>query len=206
MKILNRYTNAVIYEDNALTIAETIVKAVESGASLDGARLDGASLDGASLVDARLDGARLDGASLDGASLVDARLDGARLDGASLVGASLVGARLDGASLVGARLDGARLNWSSHDLLAELLLRLAGKNIAHRSAAGLVLVSRDWCWGDFAPHLQFTDGQWLRESLIQIAKDHPDGVPEIALKTLGIQRSSLDSHIKCTDATDGSAG
>jgi hypothetical protein len=105
MKILNRFTGAVIYEDDAATIRETVENAVRAGVSLDGASLVGARLVGASLVGARLVGARLDGASLDGASLDGARLDRASLDGASLVGASLVGVRLVGADLATIRAD-----------------------------------------------------------------------------------------------------
>ena len=96
-EIINRWTGAIIYQDEAESFKALVEAAVMSGASLDRASLDGASLDGASLDGASLVGARLVGARLVGASLVGASLVGARLVGASLVGASLVGARLDGA-------------------------------------------------------------------------------------------------------------
>jgi uncharacterized protein YjbI with pentapeptide repeats len=65
-------------------------------------------------------------------------------DGTDLRGADLGGANLDGANL-----DGATINWNSHDLIAELLRRAAGDDVEKRKVAGLILVSRDWCWGDF---------------------------------------------------------
>jgi uncharacterized protein YjbI with pentapeptide repeats len=75
--------------------------------------------------------------------------DGTDLRGADLGGANLDGANLDGANLDGANLDGATINWNSHDLIAELLRRAAGDDVEKRKVAGLILVSRDWCWGDF---------------------------------------------------------
>ena len=164
--------------DGASLVGARLDGASLDGASLVGARLDGASLDGASLVGASLVGARLDGASLDGASLVGASLDGASLDGvsladASLVGASLDGASLDGASLVGARLVGARLVGArldvrvpptgSHDFIAEILLRENHKY--SREVAGIVLISRDWCWADFLNYFSKSKIAWAKQVL-----------------------------------------
>ena len=113
MKILHRFTGAVLWEDDSPTMRETLEAAVRARASLNGASLNRASLNGASLIGASLDGASLDGASLIGASLNDASLNDASLIGASLIGASLNRASLNRASLNRASLDGASLNGAS---------------------------------------------------------------------------------------------
>jgi len=125
MKILNRYTNEVVFEDESETIKETVENAVKQGASLDGASLTRASLDGASLTRANLtranltraslDGASLDGANLTRANLTRASLTRASLDGASLTWANLTRASLDGASLTRANLTRANLTRASLD-------------------------------------------------------------------------------------------
>src|SRR3990172_5743297 len=119
------------------------------GAYLEGANLGGADLEGANLRAANLRGADLEGANLEGANLRGANLEGANLEGANLEGANLRGANLEGADLEGANLVNSIINWNSHDLIAELLLRWANKDIEKRKVAGLVLASRDWCWKDF---------------------------------------------------------
>ena len=97
-----------------------------------------------------LRGADLGGANLRGAYLRGADLGGAYLGGADLGEADLGEADLRGADLGGADLTGARLSWQSHDIIADILLREAGDDIAKRKIAGLVLLSRDWCWQEFA--------------------------------------------------------
>ena len=109
MKILNRWTQAVLFEDNALTIKETAINANLRGADLSGANLRGADLRGADLSDANLSGADLRGADLRGADLSGANLRGADLSGANLRGADLRGADLRDANLSGADLRGADL-------------------------------------------------------------------------------------------------
>jgi hypothetical protein len=54
--------------------------------------------------------------------------------------------------------------WDSHDLLAELLQRAAGSNLARRQSAGLLLVSRDWCWSDFLA-LEHPEKEWAIKTL-----------------------------------------
>jgi len=109
VKILNRWTNACIYESDHTTERETVIAAVAAGAYLDGAYLKGAYLKGAYLKGAYLEGAYLEGAYLDGAYLDGAYLKGAYLKGAYLKGAYLEGAYLKGAYLEGAYLEGAYL-------------------------------------------------------------------------------------------------
>ena len=71
IEIKNIWTGNVLFEyssdDN--TIAQTVRKAVESGANLRGADLRGAYLRGADLSGAYLSGAYLSGANLRGANL-----------------------------------------------------------------------------------------------------------------------------------------
>ena len=57
MKILNIYTNKVIFEDDFETLRETIANAVMLGANLSGANLNYANLSGANLSCANLSGA-----------------------------------------------------------------------------------------------------------------------------------------------------
>ena len=88
-QILNRYTNAVLFEcevpadvASGLAIRHALEKAVQAGADLTGAYLRGADLSGANLYDADLSGADLSGANLYGAYLRGADLSGANLYGA----------------------------------------------------------------------------------------------------------------------------
>ena len=98
---------------------------------------------------ADLRGADLSGGDLFGADLRGADLFGADLRGADLRGAGLRGADLSRADLRGADLRRAKFNWQSHDLLAEALRRAAGHDVQRRMLAGLLLISRDWCWDVF---------------------------------------------------------
>ena len=74
----------------------------------------------------------------------------ANLSRADLTGANLTGADLTGAYLTDAYLSGATLNWTSHDLLSEVLRRAAGDNARKLMLAGLPLVTRDKCWHNYA--------------------------------------------------------
>src|SRR5580700_10227738 len=126
MKILNRWTNAVIFESPCSTMRETVVEAVSKksdlrGANLRGANLREADLRGADLIGADLIGADLIGADLIGANLRGANLRGANLRGANLREADLSGADLIGADLIGANLRGANLPGVKADFLAAVL-------------------------------------------------------------------------------------
>ena len=127
IEIRHRDTGAVIYSGDHESLKHALIEAASKRAHLGGANLWGANLWGADLG----------GAYLRGAYLRDAHLGGANLWGADLGGADLGGA--DGRSRV-------RMNWSSHALIADILLRAAGSNVARRSLAGLILISTDWCW------------------------------------------------------------
>jgi hypothetical protein len=56
------------------------------------------------------------------------------------------------------------MDWTSHDLVSFLLMLDAGKDIEKRKVAGLILVSRDWCWDDFIPMNDPLSG-WVLETL-----------------------------------------
>ena len=118
-------------------------------------------------------------ADLQAADLRGADLRGAYLRYADLQDANLRYADLRYANLRYADLKGARINWQSHDLIAELLSRAAGDDIEKRKIAGLILVSRDWCWDKF---LKIGDPlqDWAIDTLQQYVVDG-DGAPK-ALK------------------------
>jgi len=73
-QIKNRYYNSVLYECEAESIKECLIKAVYSDANLSGANLSGAYLSGANLSDAYLSYANLSSANLRGANLSGANL------------------------------------------------------------------------------------------------------------------------------------
>ena len=97
MKILNRYTNACIWESEHETVKESVEAAVKNDADLRSADLRTADLRGADLRDANLSGADLRGADLRSANLSDANLSGADLYTANLRSADLRGANLSDA-------------------------------------------------------------------------------------------------------------
>ena len=94
-----------------------------------------------------------------------------------LSNAILNGASLNGADLRGASLKGITLNWQSHDLLSEILLRKAGQSMEYRSMAGVIKVSPDWCWGHFDKVFSEDQKVWAKSVLSPLIKDGDD-VPE----------------------------
>ena len=120
-----------------------------------GARADlrYADLRYANLRYANLERADLEGANLSHAHLRYANLRHANLSHAYLRYANLRYANLEGADLECANLEGALINWQSHQLISEVLLRAAGDDMARRALAGLVRVSGDKCW-------DFWDRDW----------------------------------------------
>ena len=77
MKILNRWTLKIIFENEKETLKETLLDAIKEGVDLIGADLIGANLRGAYLEGANLRGTNLIGANLEGANLRGADLEGA---------------------------------------------------------------------------------------------------------------------------------
>ena len=133
--------------------------------------------EGANLSCANLSGAYLNCADLSCADLSCADLRYADLRGAYLNHTDLRGANLRGADLWGADLSGATINWQSHDLVSGILCRAAGEVIERRKIAGLVLVSRDWCWDQFLAH-DDPQREWALSVLRKYVRDG-DGAPKI---------------------------
>ena len=79
IKILNRWTNEVLWEGEAESLRDAVEKAVDTDANLTGAKLTGADLAGAKLTGADLTGAKLTGADITRADITRADLTGARL-------------------------------------------------------------------------------------------------------------------------------
>ena len=113
MKILHRYTQAVIFEADAESFRELVFKAIQNDANLRDAYLRGASLHRADL-----EGANLRDANLRDAGLHRANLSGAELEGTDLRGASLHGANLRDAKLSGVNRRLTVINGSVHTLIA----------------------------------------------------------------------------------------
>jgi len=162
-----------------------------SGANLSGANLSGADLYGADLSRADLSRANLSRANLFGADLSRANLSGADLYGANLFGANLSRANLSGADLYGADLSGADLSWQSPDLLAEILRREAGDDIKRRSFAGLILVSRDWCWSTWLKLDVTAEVRWAASVLAKWIKpddagEHIEAIRKLAAETVEV--------------------
>lgn len=181
IEIKNRWSGEVI------CTGEVIAEAVKSNlSSLSGADLSGADLSnvdlrnvdlgGACLSGVNLRNADLRGAYLAGADLGGADLGGVYLAGACLHGADLSGAYLRGAYLGGAYFGGAKVAWQSNDLIAEILKRSAGDDIAKLKVAGLILVCIEKCWSEFVDMRDPLTG-WalgvLRECIVD-GDDHPD--------------------------------
>ena len=176
--------------ETASTVREAVVEAVAKKADLGGAYLGGADLGGADLGGADLRWAYLGGADLGGAylrwadlrwaDLRGAYLRGAYLGGADLGGADLGGAYLRWADLGGADLRGAKINWQSHDAIAEILRREAAEDTEKRKVAGLVVVSRDWCWKSFLA-IESSLRDWALDTLAGYVVDG-DGAPDVLVE------------------------
>lgn len=86
---------------------------------------------------------------------------------ANLSYADLGYANPSGVDLKNTSLSDANLSWESHDLIAEVLLRAAEQDPQRRSFAGLILVSRDWCWDEWVSLVKEfpNEGKWAFEIL-----------------------------------------
>ncbi len=155
---LKRIDGTTIGEWPGETIRETLEAAVTKGADLRGAYLSGADL-----RDAILSGAHLRSAYLSGAYLSRADLSRAYLSGADLSRAYLSDADLSSTRLSGADLRSARLNWTSHDLLSEILWQQADTE-ARLMLAAYVGRRKAWCWAQWL-HWEHPEKAWAVEVL-----------------------------------------
>ena len=121
IKILNRWTNACIWEGEVETIKEAVAKAIASGANLSdsdlrgsnlsdsdlrGCNLSGSDLRGSNLSDSDLRGCNLSGSDLRGSNLSDSNLSDSDLSGCNLSYSDLSGSNLRGSDLSGCNLCG----------------------------------------------------------------------------------------------------
>jgi len=169
-----------------------------SGMNLTGFDLSSCDLSRTNLRDAVLDGvnalytdftaADFRGASMEHANLLTANLSHTDLREASLAWSDLGLARLDGAdardsafdytNLTGANISDMSIDYWSRELVAHVLLNAAGNDIAKQSLAGLVLISRNWCWEKFEgvgidPALR----DWALDTLVKSIRREPVDLP-----------------------------
>lgn len=210
-EIKSRFDDKVLYTHPRDTCAGYVLKAaIAAGTDLQNADLKGeffgevhapgVVLEGADLLESNFDHAELVGANLVSANLhrvsfyhsnlrdADLRYiyaGGVCFAFADLRGADLRGATFTGGDFHGARLEGAWLQWHSHELLSSILMNAAGDHALRRSIAGLIALSRDWCWNHF------------------MKVDHPErdwAVRELAKYIKVKKRGGLDCPVQLEDA------
>jgi hypothetical protein len=139
------------------------------------------------------------------ANLYDADLSCANLSCADLSCANLSYANLSDANLSDANLSDALLSWQSHDCIAEILRQSAGGDTQKRMVAGLVLVSRDWCWDKF---LSLEIGEPLRDwaltTLSGWAWEGDDTAPELLTKWM--QERGISRPIRPSEQAETETG
>ena len=101
IKILNRWTNACIWEGEVETIKEAVAKAIASGANLSDSDLSDSNLSGCNLSDSDLSYSDLSGCNLRDINLRDSDLRGCNLSYSDLSGSNLRGSDLSGCNLCG---------------------------------------------------------------------------------------------------------
>jgi len=159
-RIVSRFDGRTLYECEAESLLEALHRAVKGGANLSRADLSGLNLFGAYLSRANLSRVNLSGADLSGVNLSRVNLSRANLSGANL--------------------SGATIDWTSYDVVAELLRRAAGDSVDRRMLAGLVLVSRDWCWKKFLA-IEHPERGWALGALrgyVREGDNAPDALKE----------------------------
>lgn len=195
-EIKSRFSaSRILYRSEcAETARDAVIEAVAAGADLVFADLSGEYLHGVNLAWIDLGGADLHGVNLCGVNLCGANLARVDLDRANLVraylaGADLVGSHLFGADLRHSNLVGAKINWNSHDLIAELLRRAAGSDVERRKIAGLILISRDWCWDQFLA-IDSPLRDWALDTLAPYVVDG-DNAPEVLVGRAGVATAGV---------------
>jgi hypothetical protein len=94
---------------------------------------------------------------------------------------NLRGSDLRGSDLSGSDLSGSNLSWQSHDLLSEILRRAAGADEMLLRLAGLLMVHRSWCWPEWlewAKHYP-ADARWMGGVLLPIATEKSPAPKEL---------------------------
>jgi uncharacterized protein YjbI with pentapeptide repeats len=98
------------------------------------------------------------------ADLMDSLFTGTDFGFSDFRQANFTGCCLVRACITEVKLDGATIEWTSHDLIAEILRQEAGDDIEKQKIAGFILINRGKCWRDF---LQIDDPlkSWALEVL-----------------------------------------
>ena len=108
----------------------------------------------------------------------DSDLSDANLIGANLRGVSLRGSDLSGANLKDANLRDVKINWDSHQLISEILLR-SSRNTEDEMLAYYIRGKLEWCWQDWlSEKFQHVSKTWAITTLIQWAKDNNNKLPK----------------------------
>ena len=101
IKILNRWTNACIWEGEVETIKDAVAKAIASRANLSDSNLSDSDLSDSDLRGCNLSGSDLRGSNLSDSNLSDSDLSGCNLSYSDLSGSNLRGSNLSGCNLCG---------------------------------------------------------------------------------------------------------
>ena len=125
-----------------------------SNANCTGADFYGACLSGSDMGYGNFEGASFDGATLEEVDLGCTNLAGANFAHADLSHADLRQAVIKQTDFYEADFSGATFDTGCHEIIAEILrhaaVNAATDSFRKRMLAGLVLVSKDWCWSEFA--------------------------------------------------------
>ena len=113
IKILNRWTNACIWEGEVETIKDAVAKAIASRANLRDSDLSDSNLRGCNLSDSDLRGCNLRGSNLRGCNLSDSDLSDSDLRGSNLSDSDLSGSNLSDSDLSYSDLSGSNLRGSN---------------------------------------------------------------------------------------------
>ena len=190
--IKNRWTETTLYECEADSLKEAIVKAVAERADLQCADLGDANLRGANLRDADLGGAYLRDAYLRDANLRDANLRDAYLYGADLGGADLRGADLHGAKgikkhfttplysmlyatgtinsfkLVNKHGEGPQYGGIKYEIGKEYNVKDADEDENIDCGAGINLATLDWCCKEWRGEYRILIAEHTKEDIAAI--------------------------------------
>ncbi len=151
----------VLFETEAVDMKSAVQFAIKAKADLSSANLRSADLRSADLRYADLRYADLSSADLRYANLSYANLSSADLRYADLSSADLSSLKV--------------FNWQSHELIAQVLFQKSGDNIERRKIAGLILISKDWCW-DQLFKIESPERSWAIELL---KSQNPEGMPNV---------------------------
>jgi hypothetical protein len=127
-------------------------------------------------------------ATFKGADLYYANLRLSDLRGADFSDANLEQAKFKGADVKYAKFSGARINWSSQEIISEILIQNAGSHVIRVAFAGLIILNRDLRWEDILTSKDLdipieSEQAWAISVLKEYVQDG-DGAPD-ALKDGG---------------------